>query len=223
MPNKRGYSLALTRSRTASILLCAAAAELGLRLAPNSETLRSSWVAATLFASVAAEGGLQGATFLAAAGGGLVGGATAFATGGGSELVLFALGLSVESLSVRVTVFPTALVEETSRLFALCVTTPSKQAACAEAASALGSRLRTCFENWRALAATLASLSTSRLARQSTAESRQPLDPFAWPIALCGRCAVEGPFTLFQQGVKMDIQSSLLGAPRDTFLENLRW
>ena len=73
----------------------------------------------------------------------------------------------MESLQMVVTEAPPSVRTQDRKLLAACVTTPSKQATCAAAASALRRNEETAVGADRLLAAALARPSTSLLARQS--------------------------------------------------------
>ena len=95
-------------------------------------------------------------------------------------------GRSLESLvTVVMVVVPPSLGIVERKLLALCVTNPSRQTACAAAESALRRKLETLLGAARLVAAVLARLSTSLLARQSTVVSSWPSLFLATPLARC--------------------------------------
>ena len=144
---------------------------LGARQAPKASTLltREPWLALRMqLAITLGVGGVQGTTVLVAVG----------RLGAGNCLEDFALlpittplplvlGRSEESRRVTETELPPSASCVVPKLFAECVTTPSRQAACAATASALRTRAEVLLGACKWVAAVLASTSTSLLARKA--------------------------------------------------------
>jgi hypothetical protein len=95
----------------------------------------------------------------------------------------------MESLEIVVVKSPPSEGVQVGKLLAVWVTTPSRQAAWAAAASALHKQDETVLGAARLFAAAFARQSTSLLARQSTVVRPWPLLSVATPTALCDLCA----------------------------------